>query len=144
MLRTGMNGGGRWLHSGPENQDHPENISQGGVACWSANAHPICLMLRIEMKRGWADRKARPETRITQRTLRRVAIACQSAKARPRQIETTRKSEQECGTQTMQCLPESGIIITLVILSGLDAMSGYTKRKSYAQPVFSAKARFGK
>src|ERR1700682_4650414 len=93
------------------NQDHPENISQGGVACWSANAHPICLMLRIEMKRGWADRKAKTETRITQRTLRRVAIACQSTKARPRQIETTRKSEQECETQTIQGLPGSQIII---------------------------------
>src|SRR5882762_9319567 len=40
MLRTEMNGGGRRLHVGPENQDHPENTSQVARACLSTLCAP--------------------------------------------------------------------------------------------------------
>ena len=58
--------------------DHPENISQGGIACWSANAHPICLMLPIEMKGVVDGYTWDQKIRITQKILRRVAKACLS------------------------------------------------------------------
>ena len=128
-----MNGDGRWLHSGPEKHDHPENISQGGIACWSADAHPICLMLRIEMKGVVDGYTWDQKIRITQKTLRRWQEPAYRLSALQRR-KATRKSEQEGAARTIQCLPESGIIITPVILSGLnastDAMFWPAKAKS--------------